>query len=93
MYAKGDVKQSSQTIEHNPLRFLFELKTTVAQSLRIQGAWLGKITREASAEGLEPAFEFEIDGYKDPMCEKSWVAVPRSVFIRLQHFAQQSVGE
>ena len=68
----------------SPNRFLFECKQTEKKSLRIQGEWLSKITREAMAAGKEPALEFEIQGHTDPQLEKEWVAVPLSVFRRLQ---------
>jgi hypothetical protein len=72
------------------VHFLFECKTTGDKSLRITAAWLAKITREAAAAGLEPALEFEIRGGFDPVCERQWVAVPRSVFVRLQSAATES---
>jgi hypothetical protein len=69
------------------MRFLFECKTTGDKSLRITAAWLEKITREAMAEGREPALEFEIRGGQSAICESKWVAIPRSVFVRLQSAA------
>jgi len=89
-YAKGDVRQLSPGVVHDMWRFLFECKTTGDKSIRITSAWLTKITREAMAEGLEPALEFEIRGGADPICEKQWVAIPRSVFTRLQMAALES---
>lgn len=82
-YAKGDVKQPSG-VEFSPDRFLIECKQTEKKSLRVQGQWLSKITREAMAAGKEPALEFEIQGYEDPQLEKEWIAIPLSVFRRLQ---------
>jgi len=58
-------------------------KKTVKKSLRIEGSWLVKITREAQAVGKEPALHFEIQGCDDPMLEREWVAVPMSVFKRM----------
>lgn len=62
---------------------MIECKKTDKKSIRIEGAWLGKITREAMAAGREPALEFEIQGCEDPLLEREWVAVPMSVFKRL----------
>lgn len=57
-------------------------------SLSIKAAWLGKITREAMQQGLEPALQIEIQGYTDPQLETTWIAVPFSVFRRMQVMAE-----
>ena len=82
-YAKGDVKQGESAADFQSNRFLIECKQTIHASLRIEGKWLAKITREAAQAGREPALEFEIHGCDDPMLEREWVAVPMSVFRRL----------
>jgi hypothetical protein len=70
-YAKGDVKQE---------KFLIECKMTQAGSIRVTGKWLSKISREAVAAGRKPALSIEIQGHDDPMMERDWVMVPKSVF-------------
>ena len=82
-YAKGDVRQGGSVAVFQSNRFLIEVKQTIHASLRIEGKWLAKITREAQQAGKEPALEFEIYGCDDPMLEREWVAVPMSVFRRL----------
>lgn len=82
-YAKGDVKQGESVAGFQSKSFLIEAKQTIHASLRIEGKWLAKITREAAQAGREPALEFEIHGCNDPMLEREWVAVPMSVFRRL----------
>ncbi len=91
MYAKGDVRQNRRTSKssYDPIRFLFEAKQTEKKSLSIKAEWLGKITREAMQQGLEPALHIEIQGYTDPQLETTWVAVPFSVFRRMQLIAEE----
>lgn len=75
LYARGDVKTPD---------FLVECKLTQASSIRIERAWLVKITRQALAAGKFPALAIEIQGGEDdPLLERDWVAVPVSVFKRL----------
>jgi hypothetical protein len=71
---KGDVKTTD---------LLLENKTTQAGSIRIEGKWLTKITKEARNEGRVPAVEIEIRGIEDPLTEQQWVLVPASEFARL----------
>ncbi len=82
VYAKGDVLQKSNSVLHQPEKFLIEAKQTEAASIRIQATWLTKITEEAHAAGREPALAFEIKGAVSH-AEMQWVAVPLSVFRRL----------
>ena len=82
-YAKGDVRQDAKGAVFQSNRFLIEAKQTIHASIRIEGKWLGKITREAQQVGREPALEFEIHGCDDPMLEHEWMAIPMSVFRRL----------
>lgn len=86
-YAKGDIEQRTGTAFDN-LAFLIESKQTVKKSLSIKGEWLAKISKEAWAAGKEPALEFEIHGVQDPLLELEWIAVPLSVFNRLQRAAR-----
>jgi hypothetical protein len=74
VYSKGDVHSDS---------FLVEAKHTNARSIRLTDEWLAKITKEAIAVGKNPALEFELLGSEDPMLEKSWIAVPMSVWTRI----------
>lgn len=77
---KGDVKTSD---------FLIENKTRLpssrdgARSMSIKADWLEKISREALAEGKDPALAFQITGIDDPSTEQRWIAVPESVFARM----------
>ena len=73
---------------HDPLRFLFEAKQTDKKSMSVKGEWLAKITREAMQQGVEPALHIEIKGFTDPQLETTWVAVPFSVFRRMQLIAE-----
>ena len=82
-YAKGDVKQGVNEAGFQSTSFLIECKQTIHASLRVEGKWLAKITREAAQAGREPALEFEILGCDDPMLEREWIAVPMSVFRRM----------
>ena len=92
LYAKGDVSQSPRS-SHDQIRFLFEAKQTEKKSISISAEWLGKITREAMKHGLEPALSFEIKGHSDPQMEGSWVAIPLSVFRRMQLIAEEEEDE
>lgn len=75
VYARGDVKSND---------FLVECKLTEAGSLRVQSAWLAKITRQALAAGKMPALAIEIQGGdEDPLLERDWVCVPMSCFKKL----------
>ena len=73
IYAKGDVISE---------KLLIECKTTEKGSLRVQGKWLTKITKEAMVEEKDPALVFSME-FNDSMTEKDWIAVPMSVFRRL----------
>lgn len=89
-YAKGDVLQGVKGAVFRFNRFLIECKQTIHASIRIEGKWLAKITREAQQAGREPALHFEIHGCDDPMVEREWVAVPMSVFRRLFEDEEES---
>lgn len=74
-YARGDVKTPE---------FLIECKLTAAESIRVERGWLAKITRQANSAGKLPALAFEIQGgANDPLLERDWIAVPKSVFKKL----------
>jgi len=77
-YAKGDVKSpfSGESI------LLTECKTTAKKSIRIQNLFLEKISKEAFAEQGVPGFSFQVNT-SDSMCERTWVAVPLSVYKRM----------
>lgn len=79
---KGDVDMPTGA-EFALDRFLIECKGTGKASLSVKGAWLEKITREAMAEGKEPALHLEIMGVDPSIAEREWVVVPQSVFLRL----------
>lgn len=51
--------------------------------MSIKADWLEKISREALAEGKDPALAFQITGIDDPSTEQRWIAVPESVFARM----------
>lgn len=75
VYARGDVKAPE---------FLIECKLTAAGSLRVESAWLAKITRQALASGKLPALAIEIQGgEEDRLLERDWICVPQSVFKKL----------
>ena len=82
-FAKSDIDQATG-VSFDPLKFRGECKRTDKKSMSIKGSWLGKITREAMAEGKEPCVIISIDGDRDPMAERDWVLMPVSVFKRLQ---------
>jgi len=71
--AKGDIRQED---------FLIEAKRTDANSLRIEGYWLVKITSEAAAVGKHPALSIELGGMPG-LVEKDWVMLPASILRRL----------
>lgn len=79
---KGDVDMPTGA-EFALDRFMIECKGTGKASLSVKGAWLEKITKEAMAEGKEPALQFEILGIDPSIAEQEWVAIPQSVFLRL----------
>lgn len=75
---KGDVRD----VEAGIFEFLIECKRTEGKSLRVEGAWLDKITREAKRKlGRSPALSLEFDQVRD--AEARWVAVPESVMKRM----------
>ncbi len=64
--------------------FLFEVKSTVRDSISVRLSWLEKITEEAHSSDREPALEILFttgDGRPRPRGE--WVAIPRAVFDEL----------
>jgi Holliday junction resolvase len=87
-WAKGDVGG----VKLGGLEFLVECKRTDGGSLRVEGSWLTKITGEAHTKsGREPALAIQIGGL--PADVSDWVAVPRSVFERLQRMAAEAAEE
>ena len=75
---KGDV----DGVEAHAFAFLVECKRTEKKSLSVKVAWLDKITREAHVQpGREPALALQFENLQD--AEEDWVAVPRSVFVRI----------
>lgn len=80
-YQKADVK----TVE-----LLVENKATSHASMSVKGAWLTKVTKEATAEGRDPALAIEIGAIKDPLTENRWIAVPESVMARLLEIARDA---
>lgn len=82
-WAKGDV----DGVSLGAMEFLIECKRTEGSSLRVEGAWLTKITDEAHRKtGREPALAIQIGELPDGL--RDWVAVPRAVFERLQRMAE-----
>jgi len=83
---KGDVRGVATRL----MEFLIECKRTTDQSLRVQVAWLNKITDEAGLD-KEPALAIQFEpGVMSKLAkpgqivaEADWIAVPRSVFKRL----------
>lgn len=70
--AKGDMKHVG-----DGFKVLMEAKSTVAQTLSVELAWLQKITKEALEKGMTPALTLSFvrpDGNALPHGE--WVAVP-----------------
>lgn len=74
--AKGDVRR-----DHIGFPLLVECKRTSGQkSLRVEAAWLDKISREASGQNKYPALSIEFDEAEVVAAEATWVAVPLTVF-------------
>lgn len=71
--AKGDVRQDD---------LLVEAKRTDANSLRVEGYWLVKISSEAAASGKHPALSIELGGMPG-LAEKDWVLIPASLLKKL----------
>lgn len=62
--------------------FLIDAKRTEAKSIRLDSEMFVKIQLEADSVGKEPALALELQGLS-PMTEKDWIAMPKSVFIKL----------
>jgi len=81
-YAKGDVKEHSDDAMASN-RFLVECKSTEHASLGVKFEWLDKIVNEAMGMGLQPALLIEFLRARG-VCEKRWVLVPESTFLRMK---------
>lgn len=62
--------------------FLIDAKRTDAKSIRLEAEMFIKIQLEANSVGKEPALALEVQGLS-PMTEKDWIAMPKSVFLKL----------
>lgn len=71
--AKGDV------VTDLGLDLMIECKETEDNSIRLQGVWLEKISREATAQNRWPALQLTIHGLKDRTANE-WMAVPMPLF-------------
>jgi hypothetical protein len=70
--AKGDIN-----LDH----FLVESKSTTAESMRLELAWLRKIAKEALEKNKYPALAVQfVIGNGEPVKVGNWVMVPERVF-------------
>lgn len=80
--AKGDMRKRRNQLQSH----LIEAKSTTANSLSVQLAWLVKISEEALAQGMQPALLMAFvtpEGRPVPHCESQWVALPLQVYNQL----------
>lgn len=92
--AKGDVAG----VEAGRFDLHGECKTTTGKSLRLEAAWLNKITSEAEALLKTPFLAFRFNrkvleelasavwragGKPVQVAEEDWIAVPRSAFVKM----------
>lgn len=78
-HRRGDVRACEEDVW---AELLVECKTTEARSIRVEAKWLEKITREALAQGKEPALNIEIQKM-DLMTPRDWTMVPTELLVEL----------
>ncbi len=74
----------------NDYGIMFEAKRTDGKGIRVTGAMLDKITKEAMANGMEPALALEMP---TKFARQNWVAIPALRLIQLLELVETLKAE